>query len=238
MRAALSTLLLALLVSALAFGEPAGTPRNRCVAPGDSDHTSLQGSTLTYTFVDAGVIKADSITLGPVGGPRLVGVSSSRLDLYASAQVSFSTPAGGTIGTFNILGSPAVDDIAVGANGSNGGLRLGVSKVLALNSQPPSGVTACSGGSAASITWTNGTALFQFDVGTSCAGETTAAITFPTAAAHCWGCTCWDVGAATNIRTSACTSTTVTTITNYGTSVATPANWTDGADIQCTCHAG
>lgn len=192
-------------------------------------------------FADGGALGGCTIVAGtiycPVGKFDAVdaGVEYVTGEFQAMSGALKATAAGVFVGNDLIVtaGNDAIfnRDVRVNDDFTLAGVRTD-----AVSGTPT--VTACSGGTAASVTWANGSAVFQFDVGTSCAGESTAVITFGAEAVHCWSCSCWDVGAATNIRPSACTSTTVTTITNYGTSVATPANWSDGADIQCMCRGG
>lgn len=98
-------------------------------------------------------------------------------------------------------------------------------------------VTACAGGTAATMTWSNGTASFRFDVGTACTGESTAVLTLPTTT-NAWTCFCWNVAAPTHNIHQSGYSTTGATMTNYAATLATVTDWVDGADIQCSCRGG
>lgn len=154
------------------------------------------------------------------------------VDVTVGRVVARNAAAGFSFGTagsefFGMAAGSAI--VSLSSSGA-----LGTGSQIVLSSTAPT-VVACSG-TAASVTWSAGSMSFQFDVGTSCAGENTATITLPTAT-NGWVCHCINTGAATNVRQSG-GSTTTAVITNYGTSVATPADWTDGADIRCMCHGG
>lgn len=98
-------------------------------------------------------------------------------------------------------------------------------------------VAACSGGSAATMTWYANSITFQFDVGTSCAGESTATVTFPTATTNGWMCSCANISNASTVTLTGGTTATAV-LTNYSKTTGLAANWTDGDDIRCTCTGG
>lgn len=89
----------------------------------------------------------------------------------------------------------------------------------------PTSPTACTEGTGCAIVAGNGSVGFQVTVGTTPA--TTGTITFAHAAPHGWRVTCDDLTTATEFaRTTAFTSTTVTTVTffaNGGTATAPTA---------------
>jgi hypothetical protein len=194
------------------------------------------GGLLYANIVDAGQLYvANDAT---VAGNLRAGVQT--LHRGNSAVFSFGTQSSEQLGC---AASTAVCDaanslkfgIGAGTGATNGAeLKFGGNRAVSSITVPT--VAACSGGTAASITWAASTAVFQFDVGTACAGENTATITLP-AATNGWSCDCWNTGAATNIRQSGGTTTSAV-VTNYGTTVATAADWTDGADIRCMCFGG
>ncbi len=97
-------------------------------------------------------------------------------------------------------------------------------------------VVACSG-TAASITAANGTAAVQFDVGTSCAGESTAVLTLP-AATTGWVCSCSSTTADRIIQQKVMPSASTTTVTLQNIVISTGANgdFADGADVACLCR--
>lgn len=102
----------------------------------------------------------------------------------------------------------------------------------------PTAPTLTGGCTSPSVTWNNGTALFQFDVGTSCAGISTISIVLP-AATDGWECKCTNTtAAATRAIDSTAWSTTGITITNYSRTLGTAADFADGADIRCMCRGG
>lgn len=160
---------------------------------------------------------------------------------YASSDgttVTFAGPASfaSTLGvTGNLTGSGALisnngNSTAFQIGNAGGAFKIGAT-TTDVNTAPT--VTACT---SPSITWSAGSANFRFAVGSSCTGISSAVITLP-ATTNCWTCSCFDTGAAKNVRQSAC-GTTSATVTNYGTSVATAADFTDAASIQCMCRGG
>jgi hypothetical protein len=182
---------------------------------------------INATFVDAGTVKAGAVDAGvlyvagsyQLGNACLNGTTSAITLGCNTTTASNTSLTAGTNGTF-ILG------------GGTSNFRV----INVTDSVVTPTVVACSG-TAASMLWNNGSASFRFDVGTACAGENTAVVTLPTAA-NCWTCSCFNVTTSTNfVRQTACTTTTAT-ITNFGTSVNTAADWTDGNDIQCMCRGG
>jgi hypothetical protein len=125
--------------------------------------------------------------------------------------------------------------------GANGAFRLGTGtsnfEVVNLTDsvQTPT-VVACSG-TAASVTASNGTAAFQFDVGTSCAGESTAVITLPTATTG-WVCSCSSTTADRILQQKVMPNASTTQVTMQNIVISTGANgdFTDGADVACMCR--
>jgi hypothetical protein len=97
-------------------------------------------------------------------------------------------------------------------------------------------VVACSG-TAASITVANGTAAVQFDVGTACAGESTAVLTMP-AATTGWVCSCSSTTADRIIQQKVMPNASTTTVTLQNVVISTGANgdFTDGTDVACLCR--
>jgi hypothetical protein len=84
----------------------------------------------------------------------------------------------------------------------------------------------------------NGTATFEIDVGTTCAGISTLAVTMP-AVTNGYGCT------ATNLTTSAtaavemtASTTTSITLTNYTRTTGVALAWADGANVRVSCTGG
>lgn len=229
---------LALVVLLLAVAAPAqdivsvGAPpvNGAPITPTTVTATTVNAGTGNFTSVDAGTVRANG-----------------RLHLKSSVASGF---------TIDCTFSPEQDSNNVHINcplRTNGTVTFAATtQLLQTNAQFHTGsavsivdaaataptVTACSGGTAASMTWAAGSASMRFDVGTACTSESTAVITLPATVTSCWTCSCWNVGVpGTNIKQSAC-STTTATMTNYAATFATATDWTDGADIQCMCRGG
>ncbi len=100
-------------------------------------------------------------------------------------------------------------------------------------------VTACSGGTAASITWSNGNGAFVFDVGTACTSESTAVITLP-AATNGWLCSCSSTTADRMLLQKVIppADTTHVTMQNITISTGASTDFTDSADVGCICRGG
>lgn len=105
---------------------------------------------------------------------------------------------------------------------------------LAVSGTAPSGPVACT---SPAVSWSNGTASFQVDVGTSCTGVSTLVITLPTAT-NGWECSASNTStAARDVWATAWTTTSVT-FTNTARTTGLATDWADGADIRIKCMAG
>ena len=102
-------------------------------------------------------------------------------------------------------------------------------------STAPSGPVACT---SPSVTWSNGDAVWQIDVGTSCAGISTLVVTLP-AKTNANGCD-GDNRTAPATRTVDPTAwgTTSITLTNFDRTTGLAADWTDGTDVIVRCTGG
>lgn len=101
-------------------------------------------------------------------------------------------------------------------------------------------IAIASGGcTSPSIVNTNGTAYMEITIGTSCTGVKTFTLTMPTVATG-YQCSARNKTAARkdNVVRHSDGSTTTVIITNYGTSAATPADWTAGDVIAVACRGG
>lgn len=142
-------------------------------------------------------------------------------------------------GTATITGNTLMTgDVSVGSGGS-GDLLLFRDVYMQngtrrTDTETAPTVVACSG-TAASITASNGSAAFQVDVGTSCAGENTISITLP-AATTGWVCQCSSTTADRILQQKAASSTTVAVLTNIVISTGAAGDFTDGADLFCGCR--
>ena len=105
---------------------------------------------------------------------------------------------------------------------------------LTFSSTAPT-VIACT---APTMTWNNGTALFQFDVGGTCAGISTATVTLPTAT-NGWLCTCAHVTTPASFVVAQSSGTTTTcVVTNYSRTTGLATAWTDADDVRCSAVGG
>lgn len=118
---------------------------------------------------------------------------------------------------------------ATGAGGSYGLQRAFVTNTA------PSGPVACT---SPTVTWHNGTAAFQIDVGTTCAGISTLVVTLPTMtnAPICWAINT-TTSATAEVEMTASTTTTAT-FTNFTRTTGLVLAWVDGADIRIGCTQG
>jgi hypothetical protein len=96
-------------------------------------------------------------------------------------------------------------------------------------------VVACSG-TAASVAWSKGTGIFEFDVGTSCAGESTATITFGTTATNGWLCHCTNQTTAARNVLNLSGSGTTAVISQFAFVTDVAQDFADGDNVRCTCE--
>lgn len=129
----------------------------------------------------------------------------------------------------------------IDVNESNGNLRLtslGLRIGGGLVTDSATAPTLTGGCTSPSMTWNQGSTLFQFDVGTSCTGVSTITINFETAT-NGYECKCTNTTAAgTRVIDSSGWSATTVQITNYSRTLGTAADFADGADIRCMCRGG
>lgn len=213
----------ALAVVPLAFGgDGRGYPRGGGgVPPRLSVPISVTSPIGKFDAVDAGTLGV--VANASINGTLFMGSSVTSISLAAD------TNRIGWTGGLNLDNNGGLRSNA-GFNTSAGGW-LNNGKTWGSTTAPT--VVACSG-TAASITASNGTAAFQFDVGTSCTGESTAAITLPTATTG-WYCNCSSTTADRMIQQKAASTTTVATVTNIVISTGAAGDFTDGADVFCSC---
>lgn len=165
-----------------------------------------------------------------LGGINVLGASANVIRNSTTSNINMTAAGNIEINPVSTFGTRFVNSyIQVDTNINLAG------PVLTDTSTDPT-VTACSGGTAATITAANGSAAFQIDVGTSCAGESTAVFTLP-AAATGWVCNCSSTTADRMIQQKAASSTTVVTMQNIVISTGANGDFTDGADLFCMCRA-
>lgn len=147
----------------------------------------------------------------------------SRICSTADGTFEFAT-ATGTLGML-LTG----DDLTFPSGGTIGLVRA------AWSNTAPTNPVACS---TPTITWSNGTAAFQVDVGTTCAAVTTLVVTLP-ALANGYICVATNTTTSTTAEVEMTASTTTTaTFTNYTRTTGVALAWVDGADIRIGCTGG
>lgn len=175
-------------------------------------------------WVDAGNVRFDGSIF--TSADRGFGEVTSRLvfDRGGSYYAGFDFFTASSIG-FSVNSAAAV---SVSAGGSYGLAAPFVIRTA------PSGPVACT---SPTVTWSNGTAAFQIDVGTTCAGVSTLSFTLP-AATNGWECAASNqTTAARDVWATAWTTTSVT-LTNTARTTGLATDWADGADVRVKCTAG
>lgn len=169
------------------------------------------------------------------GAVVMIGVGSggsvtSGVHLRAAAQIGW-TP------TATMLAAP---DIVVGRIAADtfgpvvAGDAFGLASKFAIFTAP-SGPVACT---SPAVSWSNGTAAFQIDVGTTCAGVSTLVVTLP-AVTNAWMCSAMNVTtSATAAIEMTASTTTSATFTNYTRTTGVVLVWVDGADVRISCLGG
>lgn len=165
-------------------------------------------------------------------GGEVFSRTAANINLVLTSVSSVATlqaqnDAGNTLNEIRIRGSN------VNLTPNSQGVYLNSS--LFIGQVAPSVPVACT---TPTVTWSNGTITFQIDVGSSCTGITTLALTMP-ASTNGWSCDTKNLSnpATSNPKQSAGTTTSVT-ITNYSQTTGVVADWTAGDDIRFTCTGG
>lgn len=145
---------------------------------------------------------------------------SRLLDLQVASASKFHVTKGGVANSANGF---TVD--------TNGVYQLSTSFAMRVAPTTP---VACT---SPTVTWSNGTATFQIDVGTSCTGVSTLTVTL-TASTNGWECTASNITtAARDVWATAWTTTSVT-FTNTARTTGLATDFVDGADIRVKCMGG
>lgn len=188
-----------------------------------------------------------NLTAGRVGIVGTSGLLTDDADFLFNPTTNVLTAAGGFLsdnGLFDLSSQsgmlPAAPSITFYAGGSakaqltTAAFDVAANMAFSLASNAwiataPSNPVACT---SPTVTWSNGSAAFQIDVGTSCTGITTLVVTMPEVSNAYAGCEAVNVGASSNrqVRMTASTTTSVT-FTNES-ALGTPADWADGADVR------
>ena len=158
-------------------------------------------------------------------GDGLVGISAGN---GARLMVSSSNQVYPGFGDVISLGRSDISWLSVYANSY---FRAGT---LLISATAPTTPVACT---SPTVVWSNGTASFEIDVGTTCAGVSTLAVTLP-ASTNGWECTASNVTtAARDVWATAWTTTSVT-FTNTARTTGLATDWADGANVRVKCMAG
>lgn len=113
------------------------------------------------------------------------------------------------------------------------GASYNLASKFAINTAPSVPVACTS----PTVTWSNGTATFQIDVGTSCTGVSTLAVTMP-AMTNGYQCTARNLTTATAAPEQSAGTTTSVTFTNYVRTTGLAGDWVDGDDVRISCSGG
>lgn len=176
---------------------------------GDVDSGALSFT----TYNDSGV-SATRMLIDENGNTNLVGTLGWGATLSAPDVVLFR---------------PAADTVALAA-----GDAFGLATKAWINTAP-SGPVACT---SPAVTWSNGTAAFQIDVGTSCTLVTTLVVTLP-AVTNAYSCTAVNTTTSATAAVEMTASTTTTaTFTNYTRTTGIALAWVDGTDVRIACTGG
>lgn len=181
--------------------------------------------TLKVAVLDAGValINGDLRVLGSIHNAAV-----SAIELGAASRITWG---GGNYIKNNSSSGRMWSTGGVGS--SNFALGAGEPGALMDSSTAP---TLSGGCTSPAVTWNNGSAAFQIDVGTSC-GVSTITVTLPTAA-NGWMCSCANLSTADRMVLNLSGTTTTAVLTNVVISTGAAGNWADGADVRCQCRGG
>lgn len=118
---------------------------------------------------------------------------------------------------------------------ATGQFMIGSGSVRVISAVAPTIPVACT---TPTVTWSNGTASFQIDVGSSCTGITTLSFTMPSAS-NGWSCDARNLSnSATSTPWQSAGTPTSVTFTNYARTTGLAADWTAGDDIRVSCLGG
>lgn len=214
---------------------------------GNAQLTRVDATTVQANYFDGGIVDAKlgfrEMEAVPSIASYLSGAGSGSFALYTSDLWGFAGCGGacgagyanGTLAftwTNQVFGTGSGNSFNLGSD-----LKMTSGGTLRLTDQDAA-PTLTGGCTAPTVTWANGSALFQVDVGSTCAGISTIVLTFGTATDG-WECKCSNTTApGTRVIDSSAWSTTTVTITNYSRTLGTAADFTDGTDIRCMCRGG
>lgn len=154
---------------------------------------------------------------------------STGMNFAAAQVIGWSSTSNPAVAADTAFGRTAAD-----LAGPVGGDALGFSSKAWINTAP-SGPVACT---SPTVTWSNGTATFQIDVGSTCAGISTLVVTLP-AVTTAYNCGAMNVTTSATAAVEMTASTTTTaTFTNYTRTTGLALTWVDGADVRISCSGG
>jgi hypothetical protein len=232
--------------------------RNRGASAGGSiifQTSPAAGAGVTGTLATALTIdstKLATFAAGVVSGAHVQIVSASYLE-YAARSL-LKSPANGQLNLtnnadavgigldFTVDGTVTIRNRAQNDNAILRASVLGVSTAyqvngtsVAISVTAPTVANSCTG---EAMVWNNGTAAFEADMGTTCAGVSTVVFTLP-AAANAWVCTAMNVTtSATAAMEMTASTTTTATFTNYTRTTGVALAFVDGANVRVSCLGG
>lgn len=171
-------------------------------------------------------------------GGGVFGGASSDVQWYRNAADVWRTPDNVTIdGSLTATGGILVDSAGGAFVDVNTGSSLSGFKLAGIQFIYQGGMGVAGACTTPTTTWTNGSLIGQFDVGTSCTGITTIVVNMGGTGAQKFGCFAQNLTAPSTrqMRATAWTTSTVT-FTNMDNG-GTAQDFTDGADILVTCPA-
>ena len=162
------------------------------------------------------------------GSDVRMGITTTTVQLASPMALEWSSGNFGSASDVSV-GRLAADIFAVAA-----GDAYGLASKAWIRTAP-SAPTACTD---AAVTWSNGNASWQIDVGTSCTGISTLVVTLP-AGTNAHACKADNRSNAATMQPAATGwGASTITFTNFSRTLGTAADWADGADVIVSCTAG
>ena len=204
---------------------------------GDISPDTITTDSVTFDIANSDVVlsrgaanklllaSGDSLAFGGVTASfPLLRNSGARLEIVLGDGSAFAD-----VDVASVTGSVA----GVNASGAGSAYFLGSIK-FAINTAPTV-ANACTG---EAMVWNNGTAAFEADMGTTCAGVSTVVFTLPTAT-NAWSCTAMNVTtSATAAMEMTASNATTATFTNYTRTTGVALQFVDGANVRVSCLGG
>ena len=210
-----------------------------------TERMTLSASALTSTVSGVfpnGTVSAPGLVIGQDDNGFYRTAAAEIGGTISNAKVFSFGLSGGANGYIEILENAAaiyLNDVSLTRTAANlatlgAGDGIGMT-TAAWISTAPSGPVACT---SPTVTWSNGSAAFQIDVGGTCGVITTLVVTLP-AVTNAYSCSAINVGAsATAAVEMTASDTTSATFTNYTRTTGVALAWVDGADVRISCTGG